>query len=1351
MMSSMGSSRGNVRSGGRADKSSSQKTSAQNVTAKSTPTDSQQPVGKKATQEQMRMAQMISDPRTEDNDVVKEKVKQVHELTNRSEDEIMVALHDSNYDTEQAIILLLEREEGNQKDEWETISSKKSKVRGMPPSMRNTDSFNNHQDKDHKNDDDRRDRGGRGRNRDNRENRDGHDGRGDRGDRDGSYSRGRGRGGRGNLPPRMTRGRGRDRDNDYDRDRNDRNESGRGRGRRNAEMNGPSRRSNRGGGGGGGQRSFTNSKFGNFQEEDAFKSTDNVWRNPPTESWDNAVNSNTQPATKTGEWGAEEWGAEDWTGDLAESQVFTATNPVPPMPLDPISASPSSQMQAPVGQPPSSGLSNQGMPQQHSMDVQSSLTGPPGGMSAGSSLSAGGSMPAAGTMSAGGSMPASGNRQPVGGSIGQSSAGNIGQPPTGSIGQPHSSSMMQGMVGQPQGGMPGGMSTGGMPTGNMSAGGMSSGGMSAGSIGQPPGGVAVGGSVIGQGGMNSSMQGNTTMPDMTRSIDLAALFGKSVQAPSTSLGVSDPAASGRDSSSVFSQFRDPSKTQNMNSMAEQQSKQVQMGMDQSQAGQLPPSSRAPTQSKPTRKKLPPPSTKIPASAVEMPNSARGLGALDVQFGAMDITMDPAVTDFGLSSSSMPSSMSSTLSTSGGLSNSAFSVNSPGTSANHLSYSKSNESPYPASTGMSPVGMSTNTSVNTPPSSVPQQSLDPTQQRGPPHYGQNSQQKQMTPDPIPLPNQNDMKTNAYLTSQKPSSVQSIDNKDKTTSQLSQLASLSSSSGFGLSTSQSIGVNRQVPNSYGSPGISGSSSMPTTSSSQYQTSELSSGGTSAFSTPMGSSGLSGGLSSGPSTIGYSSPSQTAGSLNSGGVLSSSVVSGGSSSGGTVGVSVGSSLSSSGHLSSGMSASSSVSQATTTLSSTKLAGLDTRQGQSSLGSSNLVSATLNSVSSSSTLSSASSSVLTSSSLGYTTTTAGLAGSKSVSQGSAKLPPNLPPGMPFMYHPNLIGAGFPLVNPIPAHQPYMYEDFQMQIGRLPMPFQQLATTTLNTGRDTNSLGNTPYSVTEASKFPRNDAASPVATSLSTQQHQPTAGSALAAGQGAHHQTQTQQQAPFLNTTLPPGYPGYSTLPYYAAGPAGLMPPGLQYPAVFPAVSSVQPTNRAQTATTPHSAFQQSGYTQPASHNAYGTGYDELTQTPDFSKGGYNSVSQSQSKGSGVTGRVTASVSSASTGPADLAGSSYSSKSHTQPFDNKGGFHTGTPPPFNYPLTAVTQAGALNPAAAAGAAQQAHYPPFVPILPHHSAMLAHQLPGDTQGAGSTGRSQGGASQSSKTSKPSYGTNYWPN
>ena len=35
--------------------------------------------------------------------------------------------------------------------------------------------------------------------------------------------------------------------------------------------------------------------------------------------------------------------------------------------------------------------------------------------------------------------------------------------------------------------------------------------------------------------------------------------------------------------------------------------------------------------------------------------------------------------------------------------------------------------------------------------------------------------QMTPEPIPLPNQSDMKTNAYLSSQKPASAQSIESE------------------------------------------------------------------------------------------------------------------------------------------------------------------------------------------------------------------------------------------------------------------------------------------------------------------------------------------------------------------------------------------------------------------------------------------------------------------------------------------------------------------------------------------------------------------------------------------------
>lgn len=50
-----------------------------------------------------------------DNDKIKEQVQQIKELTNRTEDEILVVLYDANYDTEQAINMLLERDETENK------------------------------------------------------------------------------------------------------------------------------------------------------------------------------------------------------------------------------------------------------------------------------------------------------------------------------------------------------------------------------------------------------------------------------------------------------------------------------------------------------------------------------------------------------------------------------------------------------------------------------------------------------------------------------------------------------------------------------------------------------------------------------------------------------------------------------------------------------------------------------------------------------------------------------------------------------------------------------------------------------------------------------------------------------------------------------------------------------------------------------------------------------------------------------------------------------------------------------------------------------------------------------------
>lgn len=80
-----------------------------------------------ATAEQIRMANMIYSDSTEmDNDKIKEKVQQIKELTNRTEDEILVVLYDANYDTEQAINMLLERDETESKP---VSTSKKLRIK----------------------------------------------------------------------------------------------------------------------------------------------------------------------------------------------------------------------------------------------------------------------------------------------------------------------------------------------------------------------------------------------------------------------------------------------------------------------------------------------------------------------------------------------------------------------------------------------------------------------------------------------------------------------------------------------------------------------------------------------------------------------------------------------------------------------------------------------------------------------------------------------------------------------------------------------------------------------------------------------------------------------------------------------------------------------------------------------------------------------------------------------------------------------------------------------------------------------------------------------------------------------
>ncbi|XP_019722657.1 ubiquitin-associated protein 2-like isoform X1 [Hippocampus comes] len=89
-----------------------------------TPTTTQTPPPQKhiqATEEQIRLAQMIYDK----NDAVfEDKVKQLIEVTGKTQDECMVALHDCNEDVNRAINFLLESTSDT--NSWETVGKKRS-------------------------------------------------------------------------------------------------------------------------------------------------------------------------------------------------------------------------------------------------------------------------------------------------------------------------------------------------------------------------------------------------------------------------------------------------------------------------------------------------------------------------------------------------------------------------------------------------------------------------------------------------------------------------------------------------------------------------------------------------------------------------------------------------------------------------------------------------------------------------------------------------------------------------------------------------------------------------------------------------------------------------------------------------------------------------------------------------------------------------------------------------------------------------------------------------------------------------------------------------------------------------
>ncbi|GFO10072.1 ubiquitin-associated protein 2 [Plakobranchus ocellatus] len=313
-----------------------------------------------------------------------------------------------------------------------------------------------------------------------------------------------------------------------------------------------------------------------------------------------------------------------------------------------------------------------------------------------------------------------------------------------------------------------------------------------------------------------------------------------------------------------------------------------------------------------------------------------------------------------------------------------------------------------------------------------------------------------------------------------------------------------------------------------------------------------------------------------------------------------------------------------------------------------------------------------------------------------------------TSKAPPNMPPGVPVMGQYIMSQNTMPPFYNVPPF--YGYEDMQLLQQRMPLQtgsyydmsaFPAPPGSTLPAGRDQQPpLPNVPFSGTSAdtSKVPRVDAQSPNSSS------QP---------QNAHSAAQ-----PLFNFHY-----GY----YYPSMFPGTA--GLQYPMFpMPPVTNA-PAHAGTTATT---QFQKSY----ASHVYTTKGYDELNQAQDFSKTGYGS-SPNSGKASGTRA-----------GTSDITPNAYN-KPHSQPFD-KQGFHGGTPPPYNLPLANATQSGPMG-----GPTNPYGAGPFLPVMAAHQAhsqMMHHPMQQDSGSSSSRGLNQSGG-QSKAGGGKSYGgaPTYWNN
>ncbi|XP_034654850.1 protein lingerer isoform X10 [Drosophila subobscura] len=252
---------------------------------------------------------------------------------------------------------------------------------------------------------------------------------------------------------------------------------------------------------------------------------------------------------------------------------------------------------------------------------------------------------------------------------------------------------------------------------------------------------------------------------------------------------------------------------------------------------------------------------------------------------------------------------------------------------------------------------------------------------------------------------------------------------------------------------------------------------------------------------------------------------------------------------------------------------------------------------------------------------------------------------------------------------------------------------------------TSLGAGRD--NLGSVAYSTMTDGRFARTDNnSSPVSNVSSTMSQQ--AGSS----------------APMLN------------VPYAYFYGGNVMPGGFQYgtPAIYP--QQIPTANTASGGQFP----------KPSYSAGYGsTNYDTLSQTTqDYSKGGYSSSVNQQTKTQTVSNQPQAGTASDLT--SSMYGKGHVALNKVNSYE-KQSFHSGTPPPFNM----------ANTQTAGGTSAQPYgmYLPM-PAAGHHNMIHQpiHQMDGrihssSRRDSNSAGPRQQSSSQSKSAGKQGYSPSYW--